>query len=278
MATDQLDIHDTDAHTFCADTRAAVLFALSTYAKAGFDGVTKSKALNRLSASLDSDALEAYASELMSAFTSGTLRLADNSDTATERGCAANGAVAEGVTQAAVGDEAAAAEAAAAVASVQRWALGQLGQLVKMKRCSQQLAKRVVLFMAAVAFVDVGAKAVQSKLSAVQQLAACQVGWSDDVRSFATSRTFVLATDVLPCMSAPLDDTRTGDKAADARKAAPAGSQAKTRGASLLPEVRLLHSAHVRTCSCIALEHSCMMSRDYLTCVAALTTGMHALS
>jgi hypothetical protein len=60
---------------YCADTRAAVLFALSGYAKAGFNGTTKSKAVNRLAASLDATALDAYAAELISAFASGKLRL-----------------------------------------------------------------------------------------------------------------------------------------------------------------------------------------------------------
>jgi hypothetical protein len=52
-----------------------VLFALSTYAKAGFDGVTKSRAVTRLSSSLDATALEVYAEQLMSAFVTGKLHL-----------------------------------------------------------------------------------------------------------------------------------------------------------------------------------------------------------
>lgn len=64
-----------NVNVIAADARAAVLFALSTYAKAGFDGTTKSRAINELSASLDGPALEAYADTLLHAFTAGTLQL-----------------------------------------------------------------------------------------------------------------------------------------------------------------------------------------------------------
>lgn len=59
----------------CADARAAVLSALSSYSKAGFDGITKAKAVARLAASLDSSALDAYATQLMHAFVTGSLTL-----------------------------------------------------------------------------------------------------------------------------------------------------------------------------------------------------------
>jgi hypothetical protein len=58
-----------------ADARAAVLSTLSSYSKAGFDGMTKAKAVARLAAALDSSALEAYASQLMQAFVTGSLSL-----------------------------------------------------------------------------------------------------------------------------------------------------------------------------------------------------------
>ena len=218
-----------------ADTRAAVLFALSTYAKAGFDGVTKSKAVNRLSASLDGPALEAYAGELMDAFASGALRFDDGSDSAAHAS-GANGAAAAPINGASAADAPVSAEVAAAVASVQLWALGQLGLLVKMKRCSVALAQRVVLFMAAVAFVDVGAKAAHAKAPAVRQLAACTSGWSDEVRAFATSRTFVLATDVLPCM-APAAAVASADADGNAAVKQINGA-VKPMGSPLLPEVR----------------------------------------
>ena len=52
-----------------------MLFALSTYAKAGFDGVTRTRAVQRLAASLDAAALDAYADQLIAAFSSGSLLL-----------------------------------------------------------------------------------------------------------------------------------------------------------------------------------------------------------
>ena len=58
-----------------ADARAAVFFALSSYAKAGFDGVTKSRAVAQLAATLDADALQAYAEQLVRAFVTGRLVL-----------------------------------------------------------------------------------------------------------------------------------------------------------------------------------------------------------
>jgi len=52
-----------------------VLFALSIYAKAGFDGVTKLKAVVQLAALLDEAALEVYADQLVRAFVTGKLAL-----------------------------------------------------------------------------------------------------------------------------------------------------------------------------------------------------------
>ena len=52
-----------------------MLFALSTYSKAGYDSITKSKAVQRLSASLDAAALSAYVDQLISAFVTGRLVL-----------------------------------------------------------------------------------------------------------------------------------------------------------------------------------------------------------
>jgi hypothetical protein len=56
--------------------RAAVLFALSARSKTGGDGLRKLKAVSRLSASLDSAALQHYVDHLMAAFPSGRLTLA----------------------------------------------------------------------------------------------------------------------------------------------------------------------------------------------------------
>lgn len=59
-----------------ADVRAAVLFALSAHSKTGSEGLQKMKAISRLSASLDSEALQQYVQRLMDAFPSGQLTLA----------------------------------------------------------------------------------------------------------------------------------------------------------------------------------------------------------
>jgi hypothetical protein len=53
-----------------------VLFALSARSKTGGDGLRKLKAVSRLSASLDSAALQYYVNHLMAAFPSGRLTFA----------------------------------------------------------------------------------------------------------------------------------------------------------------------------------------------------------
>lgn len=117
--------------------------------------------------------------------------------------------------------------------------------LAKLKRCPARLAKHIAKCMAAVAFLEMGAKAGSSKLKALQQLAGCG-SITDDVRSFAVARAFALATEHLTCLA--VSDAVEADSKGQAGAAAgstPGGkSSVPQHKATLLPEVRVA-AAHV---------------------------------
>lgn len=54
-------------------------------------------------------------------------------------------------------------------------------------------------FLATIAFVEIGPKGSKSKLVPVKLLAASEVEFSEELRSFAVARVASLATDRLPC-------------------------------------------------------------------------------
>ena len=141
-----------------------------------------------------------------------------------------------------------AAADAAATDSMQMWVLGQLTAVPKLPAASAALANRVLEFVAAVAFVDIGPKAASSKIAAVQALAPCTDDrtWSATVRSFAAARAAVLATEVLPCLAAPAngDEAGTGNKGKGTSGLAGKQSAAKNskHAPVLLPTVRRHHA------------------------------------
>lgn len=57
-----------------ADVRLAIVLALACYTRTGFDGVTQTKAVAKLQATLDSAALRQYVAQLKDAFARGSLQ------------------------------------------------------------------------------------------------------------------------------------------------------------------------------------------------------------
>jgi hypothetical protein len=135
-------------------------------------------------------------------------------------------------------------DSAAELDNTRLWVIGQLGMLLKMAACTEDLAKRILQMLAVVAFVNVGPKAAKSRLVALNRMAGV-IDVAASVRLFAVARVSVLATESLPCMSSRKTHPKAKGGAANeggaTSKKEPAPA-AQHSDATLLPEVCILSS------------------------------------